>query len=353
MTIDIDKYLMEIEPDNVCGDDLEYDPEFIEFEQVVQGKEEQSMGDSVIEAEPPNWREVIKLVDKLLTRTRDIRVYVSYLRALTETQGILGLADGLRLLRNVTEKYWESIHPQLDADDDDDPTERINILMSLCDFELFLKPLHNIALVESRVLGRFSLRDIQIANGSVAHTSEEDTDLPSLAAIDGAFQDCDVDELKILVQSASDALADLNKMESFITEQVGINKAASFSEFRTVLKEINTVYSAQAERLNLTDTNDISGEDVEENHESTEESDAAKIVKTAPPGINNDQDVIKVLNLIAEYYRKKEPSSPIPLLLDRVTRLVGKNFMEVLQDMAPNGVEQVEFLCGTSVNNNE
>ena len=352
MTIDIESYLTEIDPDNVCGEDLEYDQEFIAFEQAVQGKEEQSMGDSVIEAEPPNWREVIKLADNLLSRTRDLRVYVNYLRALTETQGMTGLADGMLLLKSATEKFWDNIHPQLDADDDNDPTERINILMTLCDFETFLKPLQNMPLIESRALGRFSLRDIEIASGNVTPPEDSDAELPTLAVIDGAFQDCDVDELKILIQSASDALSNLNEMESFITEQVGVNNAASFTEFRDLLKEINKVYSGQAEQLNISDSNEVS-EELGENSEGGENTSAKASVKTAPPGINNDQDVIKALNLIAEYYKKKEPSSPIPLLLERVRRLVGKNFMEVMQDMAPNGVEQVEFLCGTSGNENE
>ena len=352
MTIEIEKYLTEIESDNICGEDLEYDPEFIAFEQEVQGKEEQSMGDSVIEAEPPNWREVIKQADKLLTRTRDMRVYVNYLRALTETQGMTGLADGLLLLRSATEKYWKDIHPQLDVDDDNDPTERINILMTLCDFESFLKPLHNVPLVESKALGRFSLKDIQIANGIIAQPSKEDTDPPNLAAIDGAFQDCDEDELKALIQSALAALTNLDQMESFITDQVGINDAASFSGFRSILKEINGVYSKQAERLSLNEGNDV-GDDTDEENQSTGHSGAGKAVKTAPPGINNNQDVIKALNLISDYYRKKEPSSPIPLLIERVVGLVGKDFMEVLQDMAPNGVEQAEFLRGPSGSNNE
>lgn len=80
-----------------------------------------------------------------------------------------------------------------------------------------------------------------------------------------------------------------------------------------------------------------------------EQPAAVKSTKaSALPGINSDQDVIKALTLISEHYKKNEPSSPIPLLLERVSRLVGKDFMEVLQDMAPNGVEQVEFLRGSS-----
>lgn len=352
MAIDIESYLGEIDSENVCGEDLEYDADFIALEQEVQGKEEQTMGDSVIEAEPPNWREVVKQSEQILTRTRDLRVVVNYLRALTETQGVIGLADGINLLRSIIEKRWDSVHPQLDPDDDNDPTERINILLTLCDFESFLSPLQKIPLVESKALGRFSLRDIQIADGSITVTSsDEEAELPQIATIDGAFQECEAESLQTNAAAIAASLNDLNQLESFVTEQVGVNDAASFSELRTVLKEINSILVDHAERRGLNqENNDTDDSKNTEEEGGSGDGTATKSVKTAPPGINNNQDVIKALNLICEYYKKAEPSSPIPLLLERVMRLVGKDFMEVLQDMAPNGVEQVEFLSGRSQN---
>lgn len=352
VAIDIERYLTDIEPDNVCGADLEYDAEFIAFEQEVQGKEEQTMGDSVIEAEPPNWREVIKQAEKLLTRTRDLRIFVNYLRALTATQGILGLADGMHLLSSATETHWDHIYPELDPDDDNDPTERINVLMTLCDFSSFLRPLQKIPLVESKALGRFNLRDIQIANGSVnASASDSETELPSLAAVEGAFQECAAEVLQATANAAAEALKDLNQMESFITEQVGINNAPSFTELRKILKDVNTILADQLSKRGLNDSEEQGNGDLdlEANNEQSIVANPVKV--SGPAGINNNQDVIKSLNLICDYYKKNEPSSPIPLLLERVTRLVGKDFMEVLRDMAPNGVEQVEFLRGLSNNN--
>jgi len=351
VAIEIESYLTDIEPDNVCGDDLEYDAEFIALEQAVQGKEEQIMGDSIIEAEPPNWREVIKQSEKILTRTRDLRIYITYLRALIETQGISGLADGMHLLSRATEKYWTNIHPQLDPDDDNDPTERINVLMTLCDFLSFLKPLHKISLVESKALGRFNLRDIQIANGSVA-VSDSEKEQPKLAVVEGAFQECAAEELQATATAAAATLKDLNQMESFITEQVGVKNAPSFSELRKILKDINTILTEQVENRGLNESAQENSSELDSEDLNTEKSVKVNSVKiSGPSGINSDQDVMKSLNLICEYYKKNEPSSPIPLLLERVNRLVGKNFIEVLQDMAPNGVEQVEFLRGGSSNN--
>jgi type VI secretion system protein ImpA len=135
MTIDIDDYLKDIDSDNVCGEDLEYDREFNELEEAIKGKPEQQMGDTLIEAEPPNWRDVKKRAEALMTRTIDLRILISYLRALRAMEGFSGLQDGLLLIKTAVQRYWEGIYPLLDAEDDNDPTERINTLLSLCDYQ--------------------------------------------------------------------------------------------------------------------------------------------------------------------------------------------------------------------------
>ncbi len=113
MAIDIEEFLKDIVPDNVCGDDLQYDPAFIELEQAIKGKPEQQMGDTVVEAEPPNWREIKKTSEALLARTTDLRVLMCYLRALIAQEGFSGLQDGLALLKVAVENRWDNLHPQL------------------------------------------------------------------------------------------------------------------------------------------------------------------------------------------------------------------------------------------------
>ena len=118
--IDIEKLLEEVSPDSPSGEDLEYDPDFTELERVAQGKPEQVMGSSVIPAEEPEWKEVQKKALALLSRTKDLRVLTHLIRAVTRTGGLSGLSEGLKLLQELTEKQWETIHPRLDPDDDDD-----------------------------------------------------------------------------------------------------------------------------------------------------------------------------------------------------------------------------------------
>ena len=58
---------------------------------------------------------------------------VHYTRAGTVREGFSGLERGLALIEGLLDRHWGSVHPQLDASDDDDPTARVNALSALVD----------------------------------------------------------------------------------------------------------------------------------------------------------------------------------------------------------------------------
>jgi type VI secretion system protein ImpA len=62
--------------------------------------------------------------------------------------------------------------------------------------------------------------------------------------------------------------------------------------------------------------------------------------------VTNRDDVVRLLDRICAYYEKYEPSSPIPLLLTRAKRLISKDFIDVLRDIAPDAVAQAEAIRG-------
>jgi type VI secretion system protein ImpA len=59
------------------------------------------------------------------------------------------------------------------------------------------------------------------------------------------------------------------------------------------------------------------------------------------------EDVNRALDKICQYYEKNEPSSPIPLLLQRAKRLVSLSFVEILKDLAPDSMKQIDMVAGT------
>src|SRR5688572_29352054 len=111
--IDVEKLLAPVSPENPVGDDLSYDPAYMELEQLAAGKPEQQVGDTIIAAEEPNWKEVGKRCAELLTRTKDLRLIVQLTIAALKLNGLEGLRDGLTLLKGALETYWDKIYPQL------------------------------------------------------------------------------------------------------------------------------------------------------------------------------------------------------------------------------------------------
>ncbi|MDO9212206.1 MAG: type VI secretion system protein TssA [Methylococcales bacterium] len=343
MAINVDDYLQDIDPDNVCGDDLQYDPAFIELEQAIKGKPEQQMGDTVTEAEPPNWRDIKKQSEALLSRTIDLRVLMCYLRALIALDGFSGLQDGLTLIKTLVEQRWDNLHPQLDPDDDNDPTERINILLSLCDHDTVLKPLQQTPLVQSKALGRFNFRHISIASGKSTATSHEKE--ISQATIDGSVQDSELESLQQTFQAITASLDNLNQLENTITDYVGISDAPSFAELRTFLKDSKTFLISALETKGA--GNDSAQHEEPDADDNTPPANATTASAKSMSGvINNNQDVIKTLNMVCDYYRKHEPSSPVPMFVERAIRLVGKNFMDAIKDIAPGGMDEAKLILG-------
>jgi hypothetical protein len=58
--IEIEALLSDVAADMPCGEDLEYDPLFAEMEKLAQETPERQYGDTIIPAEPPDWRGVKK-----------------------------------------------------------------------------------------------------------------------------------------------------------------------------------------------------------------------------------------------------------------------------------------------------
>jgi type VI secretion system protein ImpA len=56
--------------------------------------------------------------------------------------------------------------------------------------------------------------------------------------------------------------------------------------------------------------------------------------------------VEQAIDRIITYYRKSEPSSPVPLILTRAKRLVGADFMTIVTDLAPGGKDNVKLVGG-------
>ena len=334
-SVSTDSLLEPVSPDSPCGPDLEYSG-VIELERLAQGKPERQIGDALLPPEEPDWAAVGRMAADLASQTKDLRVLAKLTQALIRTEGYGGLRDGLALIRGTVERYWDCLYPPIDPDDGD-PTLRVNTLLGLCDSDLTLKPLRDAPLVRSRSLGRFSLRDLAIAAGNLPPPTDREP--PTTAAIDAAFREVDIEALQGIAAAVRSASEDLRATEAFFLEQVGARAAIGLDPLASVLREADKALTQQIARRG-------GGPGAEGDLAATAGGDEEVAGGAASGLVRSREDVVRLLDRICEYYRSREPSSPVPLLLERAKRLAYMDFLSIVQDLAPVGLAEVNTIRG-------
>ncbi|MEL6475997.1 MAG: type VI secretion system protein TssA [Pseudomonadota bacterium] len=339
--IDVDSLLQSFGDDAPSGEDMEYDADFMTLEVTNQPGEERVIGDSVIPAEEPDFAEVARQANELLGRTKDLRVAVILANAALRQEGLPGFEEVLRYIRGCLEDFWDSVHPQLDPDDDDDPTMRVNAVLGLKDGDIVLRSLRMAPLTASRAFGRFSLRDIEVAEGEITPPPDMDT-VPDQPTISAAFQDSDDEELEKIKDAATKIQDHTNAILALFDDKIGA-MGPNLDPLKKMIYDINRRLASYA-----------GGEAPEElQMEEAGDAPAAAVASGARPAggggggaINGPNDVINAIDRIVDYYNRNEPSSPVPLLLKRARRLVSADFFTIMKDMAPGGVDNVVLIGG-------
>ena len=337
----VDEFVQVLSDAAPCGPDLEYAPLYLEFAQACSVKPEAQYGTTITAEVPPDWKNVLRLSRELLAQSRDLRVCIPFTRALMHLQGISGLGIGLRLIEQLLDLHWESVHPQLDPEDDFDPMMRVNTLVTLCEGTTFLRDLYDVDFLSSRAHGRLTLRDIDIATGEIEVA--QDTPKVAIGLIEAAFIDATLADLQALHDSLQSACTSVSRIEAIVTDKVGAAQAIDMSVLHKVVVRAHRYV---AERLQARVGSPIDGDAASESGASEAAADGTP-VRAVGNGIADRDDVLRTLDRIFKYYEEVEPSSPVPLLLMRARRMVTMNFLEIMEDLAPEGLHQVYSVSGT------
>ena len=333
--LDVESLLLETAEQPPCGPDLEYDPAFTDLELAARGKPEQQFGDTVIAAEEPAWGEVRDAATELLRRSKDLRVATLLVRALVRTEDFPGLLPGLRLLRELLERYWGEVHPRLDSEDDDDPTARMNALAPLIDGDALIRDLRGSWLVRSRQHGQIMVRDIEVALGKLP--PRKDAEPVTQRQIDGVLAGVAAENPSAL-ELVGDTLAEATALGDFLADKVGAERAPDFKPLLAILQMLDHTVRGV--------TGGVAAAGAAAETPPARGVPAAMAEKPTSAEIRGREEALLMIDRIVAYFERNEPSNPAPLLLKRARRLAGMNFVEIIKDMAPESLAQIETIAG-------
>jgi type VI secretion system protein ImpA len=160
---------------------------------------------------------------------------------------------------------------------------------------------------------------------------------PSLSQIQAAFRDAGPEPAAAALAFVNEAIGHARGLETFLDSTLGVGRGVNFESLNKLLVEMQQTVAPFAGNGAPTTEAAAAG--------------GAQAASAPPPPrasgrIESPADVLKALESICEYYRQKEPSSPVPLILERAQRLVDKNFTEILNELTPDALKQLQMITG-------
>lgn len=319
--------------------------------------------------EPPtaanvDWAALIEEASALAQTGRDLRLLVIVTRALANTDGYAGLAEGLRLLTQTVEQFWDSLHPELrDKDKPKDAAlRRSNALKQLENDDngllgdLEMNPvmqLRGIGLITGQNLvdaARTEFEAMSEAPSGLSAAEKEtiraghETNQARVVAGCRAMAGEDPDAAAALQSDVAAALTEMNVLCAAYSKAAGLENGTGliFPELEQFLTRARDVMEAH-----MTATDDAPADDTAPGAAAMATPDAAAPApRAAGAGVNSREDVMASLTQIIDFYNRTEPSSPIPHLAERMRRMVPMNFMELMEEIAPSGMKEFRNAAG-------
>ena len=348
MSNDLEPLMAAVSPEAPSGCDLEYDADFSRMEKAAQGTPDQEFGSTRIEGTPADWDEVRAAALGVLRRSKDLRAATYLAQAELAIGGFIAFRDVLHLVSVFVDPYWDTVYPQLDADDDNDPTIRINSLAGLCKAGGLIRQIRHTPILVSRSVGKFTLTDSAIAKGELPIPEGMESP-PTQKKIEAAVMTSDSKDFSNLVRAIEDCLKYIAAIEKAFSDRLGAATGPNLEALEKELKGIARFHRAwMAMRKDIDAKNQATGSvDFESNSEPTSIVSSNRApVGNGPFVISRREDVIDGLDMIIAWLERNEPSSPLPMLLKRAKRLSTMSFMDILRDISPDAVTQAEVLGG-------
>jgi type VI secretion system protein ImpA len=195
--------------------------------------------------------------------------------------------------------------------------------------------LRSAPLVRSRAFGSASLRELD-----AAATARGDEAAGMVASLEAVFREVELGELATAAGSVEQCDHEAASLVTVWSRRAGADASAvDFAEFRKVLAQANSVMKQRLEQRQPVLAAPASA--------ASPAAPAASHEAFSLRGeLRTREDVVKALDGVCAYYARHEPSSPVPLLVERCKRLVSMSFLEIVKDMMPDGLSAIQTIAG-------
>ena len=286
---------------------------------------------------PPNWGEIKAKSAEALAMSKDLRLLTYLAAAVLRTDGVPAFFETVSAAAQWLESFWDAVYPLID----EDALLRRNALNCFADRVAVIDALRRGALITHTRLGAVSVRDVDIASGQLT-LPEGDARQPDETQINAIFTESPIEAIAAALASVEGALAAVRRIETAMVEHAGIEAAPALEPLTTYLTRAQKIIR---DRIAVHPDAARAGVAVGNGADNGAGGHVAVL-----GSIRSREDAIRALDAVAAFFRQTEPSSPIPLIVERAKRLVSKDFLEVLAELVPDAIAQAKAASGIREN---
>lgn len=322
---DIEALLEPVSAESPCGADLE-------DTQLLAGFDTYRLfGSDIPLPADTQWREIRDKSLAALGTSHDLRLLAHLAAAVVRIDGLNPFCRLLGVADRWLGESWDLVFPRID----EDAILRRNALNSFADRMAVVDAVRRAPVLAHRQLGAFCLRDLELATGQLT-PGESDGNAPNMAQIEGILAGADPQDLTTMADGLRSGMGALRNIVTVMQSRAGFESAPDLDP---LLRQMSRIDKLLQEHTHADATADPATQ-------PAVDGGAPAMGAALKTEVSSRQDAIRALEAISAWFRAHEPSSPVPLLLDRAKRLVSKSFMEVLADIAPDGVVQAKLIGG-------
>ena len=273
----------------------------------------------------------LELIKPLLGRTRDLRLLIMQARLQILNRDLAGFAVSVTAAAQMLESSWDQVHPRCPGGD---LTARSMVIAGL-DVPTVVFPLQYTPLFEARRIGPVTYRALMIAGDEVKPRGGEQK-LAAAAIIEARG---DADPARLAATRKHVAL--LRKATDKFRNAFALHGASpSLENLQALVVKIQTFIDPAA-----VESSAMPQAEADSAAESVDAGPAPASFKAAgaPTSIS---DARAALAAVADYYGRREPSSPTLPLVRQAHQLIGKSFIEVISILVPTHLDKAAFQIG-------
>jgi len=337
--LDVESLIVPITGANPSGESLRYAGTYDAIQEARRADDALTQGDWQRATKASDWRGVIEIAtEALATRSKDLQIAAWLLEATVKVHGFAGLRDGLQLMRELVERFWATVYPEVQEDDLEfraAPIEWINERLPEA--------------VKAVPIARSSRGD-QYAwwhwdeSRTVENLGRQNPEARELALAEGKVSGEDFDKAvaslprahwELLFAELGGAWDELTKLDAALDERFG-RGAPSLVALKKASDEVRALVESIVKRKRELEP-DAAGP----GRSSPADGVAALREGSGEAGaggdLSNRASALRQLAEVAAFFRRTEPHSPVAYLVQRAVQWGHMPLEEWLKEVINDG----------------